>query len=90
MRGFYMVWVAGTKPPTKMHTELQAALDEAQRLRREETSREVYVLAPLTSMDGRPLAHVVPGLPCHKQPMVPAVKIRRRKVLAREATGPQG
>lgn len=82
MREFYMVWVAGTRAPSRVHADLQMALDEAQRLRRESTGREVYVLAPTHRIDGRPLLDIREGGPARSQPVSPSVTVKKaRKVL---------
>jgi hypothetical protein len=71
MREFYMVWVAGTRAPSRVYTDLQAALDEAQRLRTEVTGREVYVMAPTHRLDGRPLTGIKEGSSARSQPVEP-------------------
>lgn len=74
MREFYMVWVAGTRAPSKCYSDLQPALDEATRLRQEDTGREVYVLAPTHRIDGRPLTGIKDGGSARSQPVEPVPK----------------
>ena len=86
MREFWVVWVAG-KPLDGKHTpartfdSLAAALGEAQRLRREVTEREVYVLAPTHRLDGIGLTHVLDGAACHRQPMATIVRRKRGRLV---------
>lgn len=81
MQEFYMVWVAGTQGPKVMFTTLESALQSADWLRREQTGREVYVLAPVARVDGRPLLEVRDGISPRRQPVSPVVVIKKRKML---------
>lgn len=84
MREFYMVWVAGTRGPTRCYSDLQVALDEAQRLRTEVTGREVYVLAPTHRLDGRPLLEIKDGESAKRQPVEPVVTVKRSRKISRD------
>jgi hypothetical protein len=77
VREFYVVWVAGNQLTPTAFNGLEAALEEAQRLRRELTQREVYVLAPTHRIDGAGLAKIVDGAPVNQQPI--ALVVRRKK-----------
>lgn len=52
---FWMIWVAGTNVPKRMHTTLESAIIEAKRLRAIGAGREVYVLEPVHLIPGRKL-----------------------------------
>ena len=80
MREFYMVWVAGQRGPCRCYSELQTALDEATRLRLEETGREVYILAPTHRIDGRPLDAIKEGVSARRQPVAPKVFVKKRRI----------
>ena len=78
MQEFYMVWVAGTQGPKVMFATLDKALESAEWLRREQTGREVYVLAPVARLDGRPLLEVRDGISPRRQPVAPAVVVKKK------------
>ena len=82
MREFYMVWVAGMRGPNRTYSDLQAAVDEAQRLRTEATDREVYVLAPTHRMPGRAMLTDPAGEPCGKLKVEPSVSIKKTRKLS--------
>ncbi len=82
MREFYMVWVVGSRAPSKCYTDPQAALDEAQRLRLEVTGREVYVLAPTHRIDGRPMLDIKEGGSARSQPVAPKIVVKKSRKLA--------
>lgn len=66
---FWMVWIAGMGVPKNMHTTLDSAITEAERLRKERTGREVYVLAPVHKIEGRKLLTIKPtARSCKVQP----------------------
>lgn len=58
---FWMVWVAGMKAPKQMHDTYESAVEEAERMRREVTGREVHVLAPVHTIAGRKLITLRPS-----------------------------
>lgn len=75
-----MVWVAGRGAPSVMHQDIDAALASAERLRREFTGREVFVLAPVARIDGRPLTEIREAMSPRRQPVAaPVVSVKRRR-----------
>ena len=56
-----MVWVAGRRAPKVVYDNLPGAIKEAQRLRAENTTREVHVLAPVHTVPGRKLITLKSG-----------------------------
>lgn len=81
MNHFYMVWVAGMRGPNRTYTDVQLAMAEAERLRREATDREVYVLAPTHRLGGRPILPFADGAPCAKIKVGPSITIKKRRVI---------
>jgi hypothetical protein len=71
---FWMVWVAGARIPKRIHPTKESAVTEAERLRREVTQREVYVLEPVHRVDGRKLLSVKPSKSLQKQEIEPDPK----------------
>ena len=53
-RKIWMVWVAGTGAPKRMHPTLESAKAEAQRLKAEEQkTREIYIFESIEILPGR-------------------------------------
>lgn len=82
MQNFYMVWVAGRDGPKVVYSDLEKALAQAEALRRESTGREVYVLAPLHCVEGRPIIEIREGKGARAQKVAPVVTIKKRRTLA--------
>lgn len=79
MQNFYMVWVAGRGAPARLFNSLAAALESAERLRREVTGREVFVLAPANRLPGRGLLPFEDGVNCRAAQVEPEVIVKKRR-----------
>lgn len=58
---FWMVWIAGMRAPKQVHESFESALEEATRLRKERTGREIHILAPVHTVPGRKLITLRPS-----------------------------
>jgi hypothetical protein len=68
---FWMVWVAGRGAPRRFYETKESAITEAHRLRAEETTREVHVLEPVFTVEGRKLITLKSGMGARAQKVEP-------------------
>jgi len=57
---FYLMWVAGTGMPKKVHETLEEAHDAVRAYKNDGGTRECYILKPIERIDGRKLITLKP------------------------------